>query len=188
MIDADLKAILKFLEVIEPLKRTYRSAYISDGRHESTAEHSWRLALLAMLVSRKLPDIDALKLLKMCLIHDLGEVINGDIPAPVQVNGSGKSQRERADLISVLKHLPSELAKEILALWDDYEAATSPEAQLAKGLDKLETILQHVQGDNPQDFDYAFNLEYGKAYTDQQSVTSQLRELVDEKTRAKFAN
>jgi putative hydrolase of HD superfamily len=188
MIDADLKAILKFLEVIEPLKRTYRSAYISDGRHESTAEHSWRLALFAMLVSQKSPEIDALKLLKMCLIHDLGEVINGDIPAPIQGVGNGKSEQERMDLISVLNHLPSELAEEILALWDEYEQATSREAQLAKGLDKLETILQHVQGDNPQDFDYAFNLQYGKAYTDQQAVTLQLRELVDQKTKERLVD
>ena len=71
---------------------------------------------------------------------------------------------------------------EILELWDEYEAASSPEARVAKGLDKLETILQHTQGRNPDDFDYAFNLDYGQRYTAADPVLAALRSRLDEVT------
>lgn len=62
--------------------------------------------------------------------------------------------------------LPTPQREEVVALWDEYEEGATPEARLAKGLDKLETILQHTQGANPPDFDYRFNLGYGRRYTE----------------------
>src|SRR6185312_1938885 len=111
------------------------------------------------------PGVDTAKLLKMCLIHDLGEAIGGDIPAPKQAQAVSKARQERADLLQLTAPLPETLRREIIELWDEYEGAASPEARLAKGLDKLETILQHTQGKNPADFDYTFNLAYGRRYT-----------------------
>ena len=70
-----------------------------------------------------------------------------------------------------------------MSLWDDYEAAESTEARLAKGLDKLETILQHTQGMNPADFDYDFNLGYGRRFTETDPVLAALRDRLDEATR-----
>jgi len=75
------------------------------------------------------------------------------------------------------------LQNEILALWDEYENASSKEALLAKVFDKLETLLQHTQGKNPKDFNYGFNLTYGKKYTDYDQSTSKLRALIDEDTK-----
>ncbi|MBA3555463.1 MAG: HD domain-containing protein, partial [Gemmatimonadales bacterium] len=69
--------------------------------------------------------------------------------------------------------------------WEEYEAARTPEAQLAKGLDKLETILQHTQGLNPADFDYRFNLDYGQAYTGSHPVLAALRSRLDRETEAR---
>jgi putative hydrolase of HD superfamily len=69
-----------------------------------------------------------------------------------------------------------------LSLWDEYEAATSVEARLAKGLDKLETILQHTQGANPPDFDYAFNLAYGRQYTSADPLLAAIRARLDQET------
>ena len=66
----------------------------------------------------------------------------------------------------------------ILALWQEYEDAATPEAQAVKALDKLETLLQHTQGQNPPDFDYAFNLQYGKRYTDAAPLFAELRALI----------
>jgi putative hydrolases of HD superfamily len=83
--------------------------------------------------------------------------------------------------------LPLGMQREILELWDEYEAAESSVARLAKGLDKLETILQHTQGMNPADFDYAFNLEYGLQYTAADPLLSALRARLDEDT-ARRAN
>ena len=71
--------------------------------------------------------------------------------------------RER-DLLQLARSLDPAARERLLALWDEYEAAATPEARAVKALDKMETILQHSQGDNPPDFDYGFNLTYGRDY------------------------
>jgi putative hydrolases of HD superfamily len=178
----DLDGVLAFLRAAERLKTVTRSGWTSTGKAESVAEHTWRLCLMAMVLYGRAEDIDLARLLKMCLIHDLGEAIGGDVPAPAQVAGSPKAGQERADLLSLVEPLPAAIQREILELWDEYEAASSPEAKLAKGLDKLETILQHTQGRNPDDFDYAFNLAYGQRYTAADPVLAALRSRLDEVT------
>lgn len=188
MIDFELTSRLQFLRTAERLKDTIRCAYTTEGRVESVADHSWRLTLLAVTFSDMLPDIDMLRLLKICILHDLGEAINGDIPAPKQVGLTSKSDSERADFISIIKRLPENLQSEFLELWDEYEYATSKEARIAKALDKIETILQHNQGKNPDNFDYAFNLDYGKRQTDMVPLTAKIRELLDQETAAHAAN
>lgn len=179
----ELQGLLDFLRGVEPLKQTLRSGFTSNGRQESTAEHSWRLCLMAILLEKHWPDIDLLKLLKICLIHDLGEAVHGDIPAIHQQPGQDKSLQEREDLQLLLLPLPEALQAELLGLWEEYEQAATPEAKLAKALDKLETVLQHTQGQNPPDFDYGFNLSYGQQYTAAVPVTRHLRALVDADTR-----
>jgi putative hydrolase of HD superfamily len=187
----DLDGILDFLRGAEKLKSTLRTCYASTGRQESVAEHSWRLALLAMLLRHEFPELDDGKVLRMCLIHDLGEAIGGDIPAPEQARrreedpSARKAVQERRDLLTLLEPLPPALQREITMLWDEYEAAASPEARLVKALDKLETILQHNQGKNPPDFDYAFNLEYGRHHTGGHPVIVALRAMLDEETARK---
>nr|WP_255726326.1 HD domain-containing protein [Microvirga sp. ACRRW] len=177
---------LEFLREAEKLKCTLRSGFTSDGRPESTAEHTWRLCLMALVFADEFEGIDLLHLIKLCIVHDLGEALSGDIPAIMQTEGSSKSAQERADLELLTKSLHAEKCVEILALWEEYEAAQTPEAVLAKGLDKLETILQHVQGKNPADFDYAFNLGYGQKQTSAHPLLTQIRAILDEETRARL--
>ena len=178
----DLDGIVAFLRAAEALKRVTRTAWTSAGERESVAEHSWRLALLALLVAPHYPDVDAGRLLKICVVHDLGEAIGGDVSAVAQAGAPPKADAERRDLLALTAPLPEDARREIVALWDEYEAARSPEARLAKGLDKLETILQHVQGDNPPDFDYRFNLGYGRRFTDPDPLLAALRALLDAET------
>ena len=178
----EIEGVLTFLRAAERLKTVMRSGWTSDGQQESVAEHTWRLCLMAMLLYGHIPGIDVARLLKMCLIHDLGEAIGGDVPAPAQKAGVSKADRERSDLVQLIAPLPPALRQEIVDLWDEYEAAGSPEAKIAKGLDKLETILQHNQGKNPANFDYAFNLEYGLRYTAADPIMSALRQRLDEET------
>lgn len=178
----ELEGVLTFLRAAERLKTQTRSGWTSAGRAESVAEHTWRLCLMAMLLYGHTPGIDLGRLLRMCLIHDLGEAIGGDVPAPAQKAGASKAGQERADLLELTSSLPPALREEILELWDEYESAASPEAKLAKGLDKLETILQHTQGKNPADFDYAFNLAYGRQYTGADPLMAALRARLDEET------
>ena len=185
MQNSSISSRLDFLRVAERLKDTLRSAYTTGGRTESVAEHTWRLTLLAITFADELPDIDLLRLLKICILHDLGEAIDGDIPAPLQSPSASKSEKERNDFLSLVESLPGDLKSEFVSLWDEYEDGTSPEARVAKALDKLETILQHNQGSNPEDFDYEFNIEYGKAHTNKVPIALQIREVLDVETRAK---
>ena len=181
----DVHGILSFLRSAERLKDTVRSAYTSDGRQESVASHTWRLCLMATVLAPEYPDVDTARLLKMCIVHDLGEAVRGDVPAPEQDGSPSKAAQERADLLSLVEPLPDAQRTEIVELWDEYEAASTPEARLAKALDKLETILQHTQGDNPDDFDYRFNLSYGTEYTDLDPLVASLRTLLDDATEAR---
>ncbi|HEU5051431.1 MAG TPA: HD domain-containing protein [Gemmatimonadales bacterium] len=178
----DLDGLLAFLRTAERLKTVTRSGWTSEGAQESVAEHTWRLCLMAMLLYDGVPGIDLAKLLRMCVIHDLGEALSGDIPAPSQSVDASKAGAERADLVTMVAPLPEPLREGILQLWDEYEGATSPEARIAKGLDKLETILQHTQGNNPPGFDYRFNLDYGRRYTDADPVLAAIRARLDEET------
>lgn len=179
---AELDGVLAFLRAAEQLKNTHRSAHTSEGRRESVAEHTWRLCLMAMLLADEVPDVDFARLVRICIVHDLGEAIGGDIPAVEQDPNASKAAQERADLLQLLAPLPPRLRDEITDLWDEYEAAETPEARLAKGLDKLETLLQHTQGRNPADFDYRFNLGYGRRYTEAPPVVAALRAILDRET------
>ncbi len=176
----DLDGYLAFFRAVEALKDTLRSGFTAKGRPESTAEHTWRTCLMAMVLEDALPGIDLKRLLQILIIHDLGEAVSGDIPAPEQTGD--KTGDERADMASLLAHLPAPAADRIMALWDEYNGLKTPEARLAKGIDRFETVLQHVQGANPPDFDYAFNLGYGRQHTDAHPVIRALREPVDAET------
>ena len=185
MAPQEIDGILKFLRLAEKLKDTIRTGYTSEGRQESVAEHTWRLCLMAVLFSKEYPDVNFERLIKICVIHDLGEALNGDIPAPEQAGRPSKTEQERADLQAVLDPLPVDLKVEIEGLWEEYENASTPEARLAKALDKLETILQHNQGKNPTDFDYRFNLAYGKKYTSYDPLIASIRDILDKETESR---
>lgn len=176
----DLEGYLAFFRAAEPLKDTLRSGFTGGGRPESTAEHTWRACLMAVALADELPGIDAGRLVAMLVVHDLAEAIDGDVPAPLQTGD--KSAAERADLAELIAPLPAAVAARIAGLWEEYAAATTPEARLAKGLDRLETVLQHTQGANPPDFDYAFNLGYGREHTDRHPLVAALRAAVDTET------
>ena len=178
-----LSGIIQFIQNAERLKSTLRSGHTSQGRPESTAEHSWRLCLLVTLFDRELGDCDRLKLIKMCIVHDLGEAISGDVPAIHQSADDGRAEREKTDLMTLCAPLPEDLRAEIMELWADYSEGKSTEAIFAKGFDKLETMMQHNIGLNPPDFDYAFNLDYGVKQTARHPLLRQFREIVDAETR-----
>jgi putative hydrolase of HD superfamily len=105
------------------------------------------------------------------------------VPAIDQDAATPKTAKERLGLLDILAPLPDALQAELVALWDEYESASSSEARLAKALDKLETIMQHSQGLNPEEFDYRFNLGYGQQYTEGHPVIVALRAALDRETR-----
>jgi putative hydrolases of HD superfamily len=126
----------------EALKRLPRAGWARIGiaQPESVADHSWRLALLAMVYADLL-GLDAGKAMRIALLHDLAEVRVGDA-MPGQWSEAQKHRREARALRSMLKPLPPAVAKRYLALWMDYEAGSSAEARLVAELDKLEMVAQ----------------------------------------------
>lgn len=180
-----LEQYIAFIEEAEKLKSVVRTAWSSSGRRESTAEHSWRLALLAGLMQEYYPELDLNKIIMMSLIHDIGEIYEGDISAALCPDKDDKYDMELRAAKSVFSLLPEPQAGKMMDLWLEYNSNTTPEAKLVKALDKAETILQHNQGENPADFDYQFNLGYGKEYFKDNELLEQLRSIIDLKTRQK---
>ncbi len=178
-----LSGILTFLQEAEKLKDTLRSGTTRQNRRESTAEHCWRLCLMLMAFEKDLGRINFLKLMKLAVVHDLGEAISGDIPAPLQTADDDREERERRDFVSLCASLPEDLSRDMQALWDEYAAAETPEAQLAKAFDKLETMLQHHLMPGADAAFHAFNLSYGVERTEKFPLTRQIREVVDDTTR-----
>lgn len=140
---------LEFLREAERLKDVLRSAHTSSGRPESTAEHSWRLCLMALAFEDQLAGLDLGKVLRMCVVHDLGEAIHGDIPAVEQAAHPDKGEQERADLLQLTRHLDAPLRDRLLALWDEYERGESAEALAVKALDKSPGSEGPGQAGNP---------------------------------------
>lgn len=136
-----------------------------------------------MLASRHIePPIDTLRLLELCIVHDLGELYCGDIPAITQQVDDGRDARERDGFVKLVEHLPTSDHAHFMALYDEYSDGETREAKIAKGLDKLETMLQHTQGKNAADFDYGFNLSYGVKWTQGDALISALRAMIDAET------
>ena len=181
-----LERLLPFIREAERLKTVTRTAWAHDGRRESTAEHSWRLALFAGLAAGQLPGLDREKVLLMSLIHDMGELYGGDVSAALCPDPQEKIEEERQAVRNAFSLLPEALAASLLALWEEYNANATPEARLVKALDKAETILQHNQGRNPQDFDYRFNLGYGKNFFEDNGPLRDLRKRLDAETAARI--
>lgn len=183
----EIHALLAFLRRAERLKTVTRTSWTSEGKQESTAEHTWRLCLFALSVRPWFPELNFERVLAIALVHDLGEAVSGDISAVLQVGAPPKHEQERRDLVQLIGDAPEAVRHNLLSLFDEYNAAATPEAKFVKAFDKLETILQHNQGRNPANFDYAFNLPYGQQYTAGHPVIVKLREILDAETQARAA-
>lgn len=179
-----LEQILQFIREAEGLKSVLRTAWTAAGRQESTAEHSWRLALLATVLLDEFSTLDAQKVLVLCLVHDIGELYCGDISAAKQPDKVQKYSDELAAVHKLCAMLPKKSGHMLFAVWEEYENEKTPEALFVKALDKAETIIQHNQGKNPADFDYAFNFRYGEEYFEQNKILKELRVLIDADTAA----
>ena len=133
--------LLQTLAVAERLKCNTRHCYTSSGRHESVAEHSWRISLMAMLVADEFPEADMNKVIRMCLIHDLGEAFTGDIPTFWK---TGADEATEENLLNAwVNTLPEPQKTDFADLYAEMNALETLEAKIYKALDKLEAIIQH---------------------------------------------
>ena len=181
------KEFLAFLARLEKLKCNTRHSWTSSGRHESVAEHSWRLAMLAMLLRDALPEVDMDKVLRMCLIHDVGEAVTGDIPSFQKTDANEETERQA--IAELLSPLPDGLRGELTALFAEMDALATPEARVYKALDKLEVVVQHNEAplDTWLPLEYELNQTYGIPETAPFPPLAALREQARLDTLAKLA-
>lgn len=179
--------LLAALHTAEKLKDTTRHCYTSSGRHESVAEHSWRIALMAFFLRDEFPGADMDKVTRMCLIHDLGECFTGDIPAFDKT--AQDESTEEALLYQWVASLPSPCREEMRALYDEMAALETQEAQIYKALDKLEAVISHNESDIStwEDHEYDLQLTYGEQNVAFSPYLTALRQAVRQESLDKIA-
>lgn len=177
---------LSILSVAEKLKCNTRHSDTSSGRRESVAEHSWRLALMAMLLEDEFPDTDIDKVIKMCLIHDLGEAFTGDIAAFHKTEAD--SEKEEAVYRQWIETFPEVQKRQFQALLKEMTELQSKEAMLYKALDKLEAVIQHNEADISSwlPLEYDLQLTYGADEVKFSKYLSELKAYIDEWTKEKI--
>lgn len=168
------RQLLNILKTAEILKNTTRHCYTSGGRHESVAEHSWMSALMAFFLRDEFPEADMDKVIRMCLIHDLGEAFTGDIPC---FDKNAAHEEKEANLLDQwVGGLPQPYRQEMQALYDEMAARETLEAKIYKAIDNLEAVIQHNLSDISTwiPLEYELNQTYG---TDKVAFSPYLQEL-----------
>ena len=173
----EVRKLLDIIEVCERLKDTTRHCYTRKGRHESVAEHSWMMTLMAFFMRDEFKDVDMDKVIRMCIIHDLGEVFTGDIPTFLKT--SSNEETEENLLNNWVNTLPETYKNEMLSLYEEMNERKTKEAKVYKAIDSLEALIQH----NISDLSTWIPREYelNKTYADDKVAFSDyLKELREE--------
>ena len=181
--------LLNFFHRLEKLKYTLRHSWLSDGRRESVAEHTWRSAFMAMLMCEEIPDVNKSRVIEMLIVHDLGEISEGDIPAFL------KDEEKREQVDRVEEKAIDELTREIhpqtrtyiRSLCEEYKKGSTVEAKIAKAIDKMEALLQHNEADISTwiDLEYSYNLTYGQKECRYNDYLKECIKLINNETKAK---
>lgn len=179
--------LLQILHTVNKLKDTTRHCYTPAGRHESVAEHSWRISLMAYFVKDEFPEADINKVILMCLIHDLGEIFTGDIPAFDKTDAD--IAKEDSLLTSWVKSLPEPYRTEMLALYEEMNALETLEARIYKAMDKMEAVIAHDESDIKtwEPLEYKLQLTYGAENVQFSEYTKALKAAVDKETLQKIS-
>lgn len=171
------RKLLDVLNVAERLKDTTRHCYTRKGRHESVAEHSWMMTLMAYFLKDELKEVNMDKVIKMCIIHDLGEAFTGDIPT-FEKNEDHELIEEKL-LYRWIESLPGCYSEEMRLLYEEMKQRETMEAKVYKAIDSLEALVQH----NISDLSTWIPKEYelNKTYADDKVEFSEyLKELREE--------
>ena len=178
----DAREFLNIMKLAENLKNNTRHSWTSAGRHESVAEHSWRLTLMAFFVKDEFPSADMDKVIRMCIFHDMGEAFTGDIPAFLK--NQQDEQEESRVIYEWIDSLPGNYSGEVRALFEEMDALETLEARIYKALDKMEALIQHNESDIRTwiPLEYELNLTYANDQVAFSARLSQLREEIRKET------
>ena len=171
------RELLEVLNIAERLKDATRHCYTKNGRHESVAEHSWLMTLMAFFMRDEFPEADMDKVIRMCIIHDLGEAFTGDIPTFDKTADNEKTEEKL--LYEWVNTLPENYRTEMTALYEEMAKRETVEAKIYKAIDSLEALIQH----NISDLSTWIPKEYelNKTYADDRVAFSEyLKELREE--------
>ena len=142
-----LERQITFVREVDKLKTIQRQTLLTDAtRQENDAEHSWHLALMALILGEYADGgaVDLLHVIRMVLVHDLVEIDAGDTYCYDADGYADKAERETAAAERIFNLLPPDQATEIRALWDEFEAANTPEAKFANALDRLQPLIHNL--------------------------------------------
>ena len=181
----DSRVFLDFLKIAERLKCNTRHSYTSSGRHESVAEHSWRLTMMAYFMQDEFPEADIDKVIKMCIFHDMGEAITGDIPAFEKTTAD--SEHENSVMDETAGHFARAVQNRFERTVAEMEALETLEAKIYKALDKLEALIQHNEADLSTwiPLEYDLQMTYGTKECSFSEYMKSLRDMVREDSRKK---
>lgn len=182
------KQLLEILSVAGKLKLTTRHCYTAEGRKESVADHSYRMALMAMLISgeEEFKTVDMNRVIRMCLIHDLGEAFTGDIPT-FEKSGQDEESEEK-----IFEHWVEGFALPQREEWEsllaEMKELKTTEAKLYKALDKLEAVISHNESDISTwlPLEYDLQLTYGKEQVQFSEYLKKLKTEIDHWTEKKI--
>ncbi|MBN1346842.1 MAG: HD domain-containing protein [Phycisphaerae bacterium] len=146
MPDDRLARQIQFVLEIDKLKSIYRRSYLlNEQRNENSAEHSWHVAMLAMILVEHVDEpVDLTRVVKMLLIHDIVEIDADDTFIYDEAAMAGKADAERKAADRIFGLLPEDQRDELIALWHEYEARQTPEARFALAVDRLMPLMHNV--------------------------------------------
>ncbi len=178
--------LIEILKTAEALKCNTRHCDTSTSRRESVAEHSWRLCLFAMLVADEFPSLDINRVIKMCIIHDLGEAFTGDIATFNKTDAHTKNEEDAFS--EWVDSFPSYQKEEFKGLLREMKELKTDESRLYKALDKLEAVIQHNESDIKTwlPLEYELQLTYGSEDVRFSPYLSELKNYIDGWTRRKI--
>lgn len=180
--------LLSILRLAAKLKTTDRHCWTAPDRKESVADHSWRISLMAMLLRHEFPEADMDKVIKMCLIHDIGEAFTGDIPTFWKTSADEEKEEQLFD--SWVATLPEGTREEWISLLAEMESLQTLEAKIYKSLDKMEAVISHNESDISTwlPLEYDLQLTYGAENVAFSPYMTELKAQIDVWTREKIKN
>lgn len=182
----DVRVLLDFMRVAEKLKCNTRHSWTSDGRRESVAEHTCRLCMFAWLVKDEFPELDIDRVIRMCLFHDIGEAVTGDIPCFEKKEAH--REKEEQGIRQIAAMLPEGYEEELICMFRELKENVTPEAKLVHALDKMEAVIQHNEAsiETWLPLEYELQLTYGQEQAKAFPYLKELRKAVEEDSREKM--